>query len=186
MNLNCRKTGGDRPDLLRESAYAKLNLSLDVLGKRPDGYHDIETLFVPVPELRDVLEVVKTDGPSELFQYGIPCDVEPRKNLCYKAYLAMKERFAIGNINIYLYKNIPSGAGLGGGSSDAAFTLMAINEVFALGLSKAELARVAATLGSDCPFFIYNRPMFASGRGEILEPFDIDLSNYRIEIVTPD
>ena len=165
---------------------AKINLGLEVVARRPDGYHDIETLFVPVPELRDVLEVVKTDGPSELFQYGNPCDVAPQKNLCFKAYLAMKERYCIGNIKIYLYKNIPSGAGLGGGSSDAAFTLMAINEVFSLGLSKEELASVAATLGSDCPFFIYNRPMFASGRGEILEPFDIDLSNYRIEVVTPD
>ena len=165
---------------------AKINLGLEVVARRPDGYHDIETLFVPVHELRDVLEVVKTDGPSELFQLGNPCDVPPEKNLCFKAYLAMKERYGIGNIKIYLYKNIPSGAGLGGGSSDAAFTLTAINDIFALGLGKEELAGVAATLGSDCPFFIYNRPMFASGRGEILEPYDIDLSPFRIEVVTPD
>ncbi len=165
---------------------AKINLGLEVLARRPDGYHDLQPLFVPVHELRDVLEVVKTDGPTELFQLGNPCDVPPEKNLCFKAYLAMKERYGIGNIKIYLYKNIPSGAGLGGGSSDAAFTLMAINDVFALGLGKEELAGIAATLGSDCPFFIYNRPMFATGRGELLEPYDIDLSPYRIEVITPD
>ncbi len=165
---------------------AKINIGLDVLRCRPDGYHDIESLFVPVPELRDVLEVVKADEAA-LFQYGIPCDVEPEKNLCFKAFRLMQERFGIGNINIFLYKNIPMGAGLGGGSSDAAFTLIAINEVFGLGLSREQLAALAAELGSDCPFFVYNRPMLATGRGEILTPFDVDLRDYRIEVVpSPD
>ena len=163
---------------------SKINVGLDVVRKRPDGYHDSETLFVPVPEVRDVLEVVKADEAG-MTCYGTPCDVPVEKNLCFKAFRLMQNYFGIGDVHIYLYKNIPMGAGLGGGSSDAAFTLIAVNEIFGLGLSQERLAQIAAELGSDCPFFIYNRPMFASGRGEILEPFDIDLSPYRIEVVTP-
>ena len=164
---------------------AKINLGLEVLRRREDGFHDIETVFVPVPGLRDVLEVVKA-SEAALFQYGTPCCVEVEKNLCFKAFRLMQELYGIGNVNIFLYKNIPMGAGLGGGSSDAAFTLLAINEVFGLGLSKETLAGVAAQLGSDCPFFIYNKPMFASGRGEILEPYPVDLTGYHIQVVTPD
>lgn len=163
---------------------AKINVGLDVVRKRADGYHDIETLFVPVPDVRDVLEVVKADE-ADMTCYGTPCDVPVEKNLCFKAFRLMQKNYGISDVHIYLYKNIPMGAGLGGGSSDAAFTLIALNEVFLLGLSQERLAEIAAELGSDCPFFIYNRPMFASGRGEILEPFDIDLSPYRIEVVTP-
>ena len=163
---------------------AKINVGLDVVRRRADGYHDIETLFVPVPDVRDVLEVVKADEAG-MTCYGTPCDVPVEKNLCFKAFRLMQKNFGIGDVHIYLYKNIPMGAGLGGGSSDAAFTLIALNAVFSLGLSHERLAEIAAELGSDCPFFIYNRPMFASGRGEILEPFDIDLSPYRIEVVTP-
>ena len=163
---------------------AKINVGLDVVRKRADGYHDIETLFVPVPDVRDVLEVVKADEAS-MTCYGTPCDVPVEKNLCFKAFRLMQKNYGISNVHIYLYKNIPMGAGLGGGSSDAAFTLIALNEVFSLGLSQERLAEIAAELGSDCPFFIYNRPMYAGGRGEILEPFDIDLSPYRIEVVTP-
>lgn len=164
---------------------AKINLGLEVLRRRDDGYHDIETLFVPVPGLRDVLEIVKAPEVA-LFQYGTPCGVEVEKNLCFKAFRLMQKLYDIGNINIFLYKNIPMGAGLGGGSSDAAFTLLAINDVFELGLEKRELAAMAAELGSDCPFFIYNEPMFASGRGEILEPYPLDLTGYHIEIITPE
>ena len=163
---------------------AKINIGLDVVRRRADGYHDIETLFVPAPELRDVLEVVKADEPG-MTCYGIPCDVPMEKNLCFKAFRLMQKYYGIGNVNIFLYKNIPMGAGLGGGSSDAAFTLIALNEIFALDLKPERMAEIAAEIGSDCPFFIYNRPMFATGRGEILEPYDIDLSPYRIEIATP-
>ena len=163
---------------------AKINLGLEVVGRREDGYHDIETLFVPVPELSDVLEVVKAVEPG-MTCYGIPCDVPVEKNLCFKAFRLMQERYGIGDAHIFLYKNLPMGAGLGGGSSDAAFTLVALNAVFGLGLSQETLAELAAELGSDCPFFIYNRPMFASGRGEKLEPYPLDLSGYRIEVVTP-
>ena len=163
---------------------AKINLGLEVVRRREDGYHDIETVFVPVPSLRDVLEVVRADEPG-LKVYGLSCDVPAEKNLCFKAFRMMQERFGIGGVNIFLYKNIPMGAGLGGGSSDAAFTLVALNEVFELGLTDECLAEMAAELGSDCPFFIYNRPMFASGRGEILTPYPLDLSGYHIEVVTP-
>ncbi len=163
---------------------AKINLGLEVVRRRDDGYHDIETLFVPVPSLRDVLEVVTADEPG-LTVYGLECDVPAEKNLCFKAFRLMQERYGIGNVKIFLYKNIPMGAGLGGGSSDAAFTLVALNEVFSLGLPDADLAAMAAELGSDCPFFVYNRPMFASGRGAILEPYPLDLSGYHIEVVTP-
>ena len=163
---------------------AKINLGLEVVRRREDGYHDIETVFVPVPSLRDVLEVVRADEPG-LKVYGLSCDVPAEKNLCFKAFRLMQERFGIGGVNIFLYKNIPMGAGLGGGSSDAAFTLVALNEVFELGLTDECLAEMAAELGSDCPFFIYNRPMFASGRGEILTPYPLDLSGYHIEVVTP-
>ena len=163
---------------------AKINLGLEVVRRREDGYHDIETLFVPVPSLCDVLEVVKSDKPS-LKTYGAAFDVPAEKNLCFKAFRLMQEQYGIGGVNIFLYKNIPMGAGLGGGSSDAAFTLVAINEVFGLGLSKNRLAQIASQLGSDCPFFIYNTPMFASGRGEILEPYPLDLTGYHIEVVTP-
>ena len=163
---------------------AKINLGLEVVRRREDGYHDIETLFVPVPEMRDVLEVVKADEPG-MTCYGIPCGVPMEKNLCFKAFRLMQKSYGIGDIHIFLYKNIPMGAGLGGGSSDAAFTLIALNEVFKMGLSKERLAELAAELGSDCPFFIYNQPMFATGRGEKLEPYPIDLSGYRIEVVTP-
>ena len=163
---------------------AKINLGLEVVRRRDDGYHDIETLFVPVPGLRDVLEVVKADKPA-LKVYGMACDVPAEKNLCFKAFRLMQKRCCISNVNIFLYKNIPMGAGLGGGSADAAFTLVALNEVFEVGLSDEQLAGMAAELGSDCPFFVYNRPMFASGRGEILEPYPLDLSGYHIEVVTP-
>ena len=163
---------------------AKINLGLEVLRRRDDGFHDIETVFVPVPGLRDVLEIVKAPEAA-LFQYGTPCGVDVEKNLCFKAFRLMQKLYGIGNINIFLYKNIPMGAGLGGGSSDAAFTLLAINDVFKLGLSLDTLAGIAAQLGSDCSFFIYNQPMFASGRGEILEPYPLDLTGYHIEVVTP-
>ena len=162
---------------------AKINLGLEVVRRREDGYHDIETLFVPVPSLRDVLEVVKADEP-EMKVFGLGCDVPAEKNLCFKAFRLMQKYFCIGNVNIFLYKNIPMGAGLGGGSSDAAFTLIALNEVFGLRLADEELAAIAAELGSDCPFFIYNQPMYASGRGEILEPYPLALNGYHIEVVT--
>ncbi len=163
---------------------AKINLGLTVYPRRADGFHDIESLFVPVRDLSDVLEVVHSDS-FELICYNSPEVIPVEKNLCYRAFELMRREYGIGNVKIYLYKNIPTGAGLGGGSSDAAFTLVALNEIFLLGLDKVTLAAHAATLGSDCPFFIYNAPMIATGRGEILEPFDFDMERFRVEVVTP-
>ena len=163
---------------------AKINLGLSVLQKREDGFHNLETLFYPV-EAADVLEIVEGDS-LQMHQYGIEYPGEAMDNLCVKAYKALARDFDIPPVEIHLYKKVPVGAGLGGGSSDAAFTLRGLNEMFSLGLSDESLAAYAATLGSDCPFFIYNRPMLGTGRGEILEPVEIaSLENYQIRLVYP-
>lgn len=145
---------------------AKVNLGLHVVRKRSDGYHDIETLFYPVSDLCDVLELVHADR-FEMHVYNAEVEGE---NLCEKAWRLLAERFDIPPVAIHLYKKIPMGAGLGGGSADAAFTLTGLNQLFGLNLPKDELAGLAALLGSDCAFFVYNRPMLARGRGEILAP----------------
>ena len=178
---------------------AKINIGLNVLRKREDGFHDLETLFYPIlpqeelPQglsgtrdcLQDVLEIVESDQ-LQMHQYGIEYPGDPMDNLCIKAYKALKADFDIPPVAIHLYKRIPVGAGLGGGSSDAAFTLRGLNEMFYLGLTDDKLAAYAATLGSDCAFFIYNRPMLGTCRGEILEPADVPaLEGYEIRLVYP-
>lgn len=153
----------------------KVNLGLNVLRRRPDGYHDIETLFVPYFGMTDVLEIVPADEFSIRItssKPGIP-DWDPMSDLCAKAWRLMNERFGVGPVAVLLEKRNPVGGGLGGGSSDGAFTLKMLNEIFSLGLAVTELASLAAGLGSDCPFFIYNRPMIGEGRGEILSEFDL-------------
>lgn len=153
----------------------KVNLGLNVLRRRPDGYHDIETLFVPYFGMTDVLEIVPADEFSIRItssKPGIP-DWDPMSDLCAKAWRLMNERFGVGPVAVLLEKRNPVGGGLGGGSSDGAFTLKMLNEIFSLGLAVTELASLAAELGSDCPFFIYNRPMIGEGRGEILSEFDL-------------
>ncbi len=151
---------------------AKINLGLHVIRKRPDGYHDIETLFYPVPGLCDVLELVHADR-FEMHCHNAEIAGE---NLCEKAWRLLAARFDIPPVAIHLYKKIPMGAGLGGGSADAAFTLTGLNTLFGLNLPQDELAGLAAQLGSDCSFFVYNRPMLARGRGEILSPIDFELN----------
>lgn len=170
----------------------KVNLGLNVLRRRPDGYHDIETLFVPYFGMTDVLEIVPADEFSIRItssKPGIP-DWDPMSDLCAKAWRLMNERFGAGPVAISLEKRNPVGGGLGGGSSDGAFTLKMLNEIFSLGLGVTELASLAAELGSDCPFFIYNRPMIGEGRGEILSEFDlpdIDLGGeYRLGVIALD
>ena len=163
---------------------AKINIGLNVLEKREDGFHNLETLFYPV-EAADVLEIVQADKLA-MFQYGIEYPGDPMDNLCIKAFNALHKDFNIPPVEIHLYKKIPVGAGLGGGSSDAAFTLKGLNEMFSLGLTDEQLADYAAGIGSDCPFFIYNRPMLGTGRGEILAPVEIaSLENYQIKLVYP-
>lgn len=164
----------------------KINLGLHIVGKRPDGYHNLETLFLPVRDLCDELEIVPASGSdTTMRQEGILLDNAPGDNLCMKAYRLLHDEFGIPPVTIRLTKHIPFGAGLGGGSSDAAFTLKMLNEMFSLGLATADLERRAAQLGADCTFFIQNRPAYATGIGDQLEPIGLDLSAYRIAIEIP-
>ncbi len=164
-------------------ANAKINLGLLVTGKRQDGYHNIETIFYPV-KLYDVIEITAADT----FQFrteglDIPSGGQ---NLCEKAYYLLQQDFDIKPVVIDLLKNIPIGAGLGGGSSDAAHVLKLLNEMNGLGLSEAKLSAYAVQLGADCPFFIDNKPVFASGIGTTFEAINVHLSAYYIVIVKPD
>ncbi|MDR2119991.1 MAG: 4-(cytidine 5'-diphospho)-2-C-methyl-D-erythritol kinase [Tannerella sp.] len=163
---------------------AKINLGLHVTGKRPDGYHNIETVFYPVP-LRDALEVVRADQPS-FTQCGILPDVAPENNLVMKALHALKEKHLLPSPAVYLKKNIPPGAGLGGGSADAAFMLKLLNTFAGLHLDDAELEEIAAGIGADCPFFIRNKPVLATGTGNVFESLPLSLKGYTLYIVKPD
>lgn len=170
----------------------KINLGLHVVGKRPDGYHDLETVFLPVTDLCDELEITvaaPSDGAAQaprMIQSGIVLDNAPEDNLCTKAWRLLHEEFGIPAVDIQLRKNIPFGAGLGGGSSDAAFTLRMLNMMFTLDLTDDDLERRAARLGADCAFFVKNQPAYATGIGDQLSPIAIDLSAYRIVIEIPD
>ncbi|MBI5538610.1 MAG: 4-(cytidine 5'-diphospho)-2-C-methyl-D-erythritol kinase [Bacteroidia bacterium] len=162
---------------------AKINLGLNILRKRDDGFHDIETLMIPVG-LCDSLEFIKAEEFSFTCS-GIVLDVNSDNNLCTKAYKLLKEGYPLPPVSMHLHKAIPTGAGLGGGSADAAFLLKSLNKFFNLDISENKLKDYAATIGSDCSFFIDNKPCMAYGRGEILEEFKIDLTNYRIVIAHP-
>lgn len=165
----------------------KINIGLDILRKRADGYHDIETLMYPVRGLHDRLEFLRTEGnEAELTELGDPSGCPPQQNLVIKAYRLMRERYGIGGVKIRLHKTIPSGAGLGGGSSDAAHTITGLDTLFGLGLSDGEMEALAAELGSDVPFFIRNTPQLCTGRGEIMVPFPDILAGKYILIVKPD
>ncbi|MDR3133351.1 MAG: 4-(cytidine 5'-diphospho)-2-C-methyl-D-erythritol kinase [Prevotellaceae bacterium] len=164
---------------------AKVNIGLHVTAKRPDGFHEIETLFYPVTSLYDVLEV----APAERFSIrlsGLPVEGAPETNLCVKAYRLLQADFDLPPVTIYLHKVIPPGAGLGGGSSDATATLLALNELFFLQLSYGQLFHYAMQLGSDCAFFLHRQPMLATGRGEVLTTLSgLDLQPYSVVIETP-
>ena len=164
----------------------KINLGLRVVRKRQDGYHDLETIFVPIYGLHDELEVVA--APSFSFeQEGITVECNAEDNLIVKCYRQMQAKYPqIGNVAIRFKKNIPFGAGLGGGSSDAAHMAIALNELFALGLSKEQLAQEVSVLGADCAFFVYNVPCFAEGIGDKLTPIDLDLKGTRIVMIKPE
>lgn len=163
---------------------AKINLGLNILSGRKDGYHNIESCLYPV-ELSDILEIVRSDT-LQFTSSGRAIAGAVDDNLCLKAYRLLKSDFDIDPVKIHLHKIIPIGAGLGGGSSDAAFTLKLLNEKFELSLDAARLERYAARLGSDCPFFIRNKPVIAQGVGTEFVPAATDLSRYRIEIQFPD
>jgi 4-diphosphocytidyl-2-C-methyl-D-erythritol kinase len=163
---------------------AKINIGLHVAGKRGDGYHNIETIFYPI-QVNDVLEIIS----AEEFKFsisGLSVKSDTNDNLCVKSYWLLKNDFPqLPSVNIFLHKAIPIGAGLGGGSADGAFMLLLLNKKFQLGLSTNQLLGYALRLGSDCPFFIINKPCFASGRGEILEQVELNLSAYSFLLVHP-
>lgn len=162
----------------------KINLGLHVIRKRSDGFHDLETVFYPLP-LTDALEVI-SPGTLTFTGSGISIPGNTTDNLCLKAWHLLKQDFPeLAPINIHLHKHIPIGAGLGGGSADAAFTLQLLNNRFQLNLSEEQLIAYAATLGSDCPFFIRNKPCYATGRGEILEPISLNLDTWSFVLVYP-
>ena len=188
----------------------KINLGLNVLRKRPDGFHDLETLFVPCFDICDCLEIVTGEDWSRTLaglkeKYGTLAqavsadgklmitiaraqgvDWDPLQDLTARAYALLAADYDLPPMKIFLEKLAPVGAGLGGGSADAAFALRIIAQLGGLSLEDAALAAYAARLGSDCAFFIYNKPMFGSGRGEVLEPFQLDLSGYRLEVFIPE
>ena len=166
---------------------AKINLGLNIVSKRPDGYHNIETVFYPV-QLYDALEIVPaaTKGTTAFTQTGIPIVGDPEKNLVIKAYRLLQQQYVVPEIDIYLQKNIPFGAGLGGGSADAAFMLKLLNDFAGLHLSDKQLEEYASQLGADCAFFIQNRPVFAEGTGTVFTPVSVSLIGYYLIIVKPD
>lgn len=162
----------------------KINIGLHVLGKREDGFHEIETVFYPVP-LYDALEIISS-ATLEFTATGLPVDGSMTDNLCIKAYYLLKKDFPqLPFVKIHLHKTIPMGAGLGGGSADAAFMLNLLNYKFNLNLTTHQLINYALQLGSDCPFFIINKPCIAKGRGEKLEEIEVDISKYKIVLVNP-
>ena len=166
----------------------KINIGLNVVSKRPDGYHNLETVFYPVP-LRDNLEVKPlndTDAPYRLTVGGAKVEGQAADNLVVKVYLALKEEFGLPPVDIFLYKNVPMGAGLGGGSCDAASMMLLLNEMFALGLSPEEMERRIAPFGADCAFFVRNRPAYATGIGDELSPIPLSLRGKFILLVKPD
>jgi len=167
----------------------KINLGLRITNKRADGFHALETVFFPI-SIKDALEIIiepdTNAAPITFTSSGLAINGDPSDNLCFKAYGLLKKDYpTIPNIKMHLHKTIPMGAGLGGGSADGAFTLVALNQLFNLQLSVDKLMQYALTLGSDCPFFIINTPAFASGRGEILKPINVNLDGYYIVIVNP-
>ena len=165
--------------------HAKINLGLSIISRRPDGFHNLETVFYPIP-IRDALEIVPSDK-NLFFQTGLKIPGNQDDNLVLKACRLLEKHYPhIKQLEIHLHKAIPQGSGLGGGSSDAAETLYLINRCLDLKISSNKLSAYATELGSDCPFFMQSDPCFATGRGEILEPLSLDISNYSMLLVHPD
>lgn len=168
----------------------KINLGLNIVNRRADGYHDLETVFYPVTGLHDALEVTVANAHEEreytFQQYENVLDCEPKKNLVVKAYQLLEETYPdLRPITIHLLKHIPSGAGLGGGSADAAFMLKLLDQLFELHLSTTQLEQLAVQLGADCAFFIQNQPTFATGIGDKFSPIQLSLKGYQIIIIKP-
>lgn len=168
--------------------HAKINIGLQVTERRPDGYHNLDTVFYPIP-IQDALEVIVAEGADydcRLHISGIEIAGDPDTNLVVRAYRLLAADYTLPSVDIYLHKHIPTGAGLGGGSADASFMLRLLNEMFALGISTDKLEAYAAQLGADCPFFITGRPVYATGIGNEFHPIDLDLSGWHLVVVKPD
>jgi 4-diphosphocytidyl-2-C-methyl-D-erythritol kinase len=168
---------------------AKINLGLHVVNKRPDGYHQIETVFYPIA-LSDILEIAEVHDKGKnqachFEQTGIPIDLPAGENICVKAYELLSGRYPLPSVKMHLHKIIPVGSGLGGGSSDGTATLILLNSMFNLGIDPYGMASLALQLGSDCPYFVFNEPMLATGRGEVLTSLKISLEKYFLLIVHP-
>lgn len=164
-------------------ANAKINIGLQVLRRREDGYHNLETVFYPL-KVYDVLEVVEAEE-TRFIPSGLPIPGDGHDNLCLKAYELLRQTHDLPPVHIYLHKTIPIGAGLGGGSADAAFLLKLVNQQFNLGIDEPQLMAYARQLGADCPFFIRNQPVFATGVGDEFEEVELDLSAYHMVVVKP-
>ena len=168
---------------------AKINLGLNIVEKRPDGYHNLETLFYPIA-LQDILEITPRKGDSAekytLTMYDAPFDGNIDDNLVIKAYNALAADYTLPSLDFFLYKKVPTGAGLGGGSADAAFALKMINDLAGLSLGDDELEKYAARIGADCAFFVRNKPAFATGIGNILTPTEVSLAGYTLVLVKPE
>lgn len=164
---------------------AKINLGLDVVEKRPDGYHNLETVFYPIP-LYDILEITKSEDETSFTMHNAEFEGSDNDNLVVKAYNILAQDYEMPKVKMSLYKNIPTGAGMGGGSADAAFALKMLNNIAELNLSDEKLEEYAARLGADCAFFIKNKPAYATGIGNILTPITCDLAGYYMVVVKPD
>lgn len=168
---------------------AKINLGLNIIEKRPDGYHNLETIFYPI-NLQDALEVTRRENNDKEYTLhisGAPLEGEPEDNLVVKAYKLLKKDYpGLLPVDIHMYKHIPAGAGLGGGSSDAACVIKLLNDKFSLGLSTERMEEYAVKLGADCAFFIRNKPVFATGIGNLFEPVELSLKGYHIILIKPD
>jgi len=162
---------------------AKINIGLNIIKKRDDGYHELSSVFYPVLNVYDVLEILPSD---EFIISSSGIEIPGEGNICEKAWKLVHDEFGIGNVKIHLHKMIPIGAGLGGGSADASFTLKALNELFKLNLSNSQLEKYALQLGADCPFFIDNKPKYVTGIGEKMQNIDLELSNYEIKFIFPE
>ncbi|MFM2134838.1 MAG: hypothetical protein RL021_238 [Bacteroidota bacterium] len=165
----------------------KINIGLNIVGKRSDGFHDIETVFYPLP-WSDILEINRSQAKEQSVEFrssGIRIYGSKENNLCVRAYQLLAADYPIGPVRMQLHKLLPVGAGLGGGSSDAAFVLRTLNQLFQLRINDDELASYAARLGSDCPFFIRNKPVFATGRGDVFEDVKLKLDDYYLVVVKP-
>jgi len=166
---------------------AKINLGLNVVRKRDDGFHDIESVFFPIPWC-DILEIVpdrKCKGEVTFTSSGFHIPTDGKPDLCERVYQLMHEEFGLFSVKMHLHKVVPIGAGLGGGSADAAFAARMLNEMFQLHVPPKRLEEIVAQVGSDCPFFIRNRPAYVTGRGEVLELFGLNLSCWWMVLINP-